>query len=103
MLQLYKERLLNVIELLLTLDSSLLGNFHCCLQHLYLHLCLLLFVGWNSMGTLALTNSSNFAVHDCSSQHDLQVRLGLVITQNPGVNRAVCSDMLHETCCKCYL
>lgn len=31
------------------------------------------------MGTLALTQSSNFAVHDQSLQHDLQVMLGLAI------------------------
>lgn len=31
------------------------------------------------MGTLALTKSSNFAVQERSSEHDLQVILGLAI------------------------
>lgn len=50
------------------------------------------------MGTLALTKSSNFAVHDCSSQHDLQVMLGLAVTAIP----AFCSRELHDPCCRHY-
>lgn len=55
------------------------------------------------MGTLALTKSSNFAVHDCSSQHDLQVKLDLVITPTPYMIQAFAKTCCMKLVARCHL